>query len=214
MSLYLLAHVFVIYICNCLNEWTKDFYPNEETWRSTSDFIPSQSISYGSIKLGQVMSVEFDWVWHRRTNFPRVNRYENFFRVGLTADNGFGCDGEGSRLPSFWLTADRDSMHVSVADSITCQHFQSCNSYGNITAGVSYHVKIAFNTTKLVVEITNNDAPVNGGWQIEPDWTKEWERLTTATNIHTWSSVYGLRECCVLLQCLGYYLRGKVLLIL
>ena len=42
-------------------------------------------------------------------------------------------------------------------------------------------MKIAFNTTELIVEVTNNDAPVNGGWLIAPDWAVNWSRLPFAT---------------------------------
>eukprot|EP01084_Bolivina_argentea_P301161 519479_1 len=93
-------------------------------------------MSYGTIRIGQVMSAEFDWIFWGRTNDPRNGPYyENFFRVGETAANGNSCNGEFSRYPSFWLENNRESMHVSVSSGNLCAG-QTLNEYGDLTTGV------------------------------------------------------------------------------
>eukprot|EP01084_Bolivina_argentea_P066344 120922_1 len=132
--MYIFTIILCIHTCKSINEWSLESYPDLDIWRSTSDFIPQQSTSYGTIRIGQIMSAEFDWIFWGRTNDPRNGTYyENFFRVGETASNGKSCNGEGSRYPSFWLTNNRDSMHVSVSSGTTCQPEFTLNPYGDIT---------------------------------------------------------------------------------
>eukprot|EP01084_Bolivina_argentea_P075154 136260_1 len=84
----ILTIILFIHPCESINEWSLDSYPDQDIWRSTSDFIPQQSMSYGTIRIGQIMSTEFDWKFWGRSNDPRNGPYyENFFRVGETAEN-------------------------------------------------------------------------------------------------------------------------------
>eukprot|EP01083_Nonionella_stella_P155974 504545_1 len=58
----------------------------EDIWKSTSWFQQSGAISYGTIKIGQVMIMEFDWQYVARVNSPTSGAYENFFRIGHNTD--------------------------------------------------------------------------------------------------------------------------------
>ena len=100
------------------------------------------------------MSMEFDFVFGGRTNSPNANFYENFFRVGFLATSR-NCDGEGSRYPSFWLNSGFDDyMHVSVSSGNLCQSAQKLDGYGTISIGSTYHLKIAFNNTEIVINVS------------------------------------------------------------
>eukprot|EP01083_Nonionella_stella_P313256 1123713_1 len=118
-----------------LNEWISSIDADgTQRWQSVSDFIPVQSKSFGSIAVGEIMSIEFDFVWWGRTNLPSAGKFEMFFRVGFDASISRGCDGQGARYPSFWLTGNNvDTMHVSVSNGTQCQPSLSLNSYGSIS---------------------------------------------------------------------------------
>eukprot|EP01083_Nonionella_stella_P097224 273257_1 len=155
-----------------LNEWISSIDADgTQRWQSVSDFIPVQSKSFGSIAVGEIMSIEFDFVWWGRTNLPSAGKFEMFFRVGFDASISRGCDGQGARYPSFWLTGNNvDTMHVSVSNGTQCQPSLSLNSYGSISKGVSYHVSIAFNSRLVQV-------CVSGGGKA--DWSATWPRQPT-----------------------------------
>eukprot|EP01083_Nonionella_stella_P068555 182150_1 len=93
--LFCLLHTF-----KCQNNtYRKEIGPNgQDTWLS-DHMIPKQGTSYGSIKLGEIMSAEFDFVWLGRTNDPRDNYFENFFRVGFDGAISTSCDGLAARYP-------------------------------------------------------------------------------------------------------------------
>eukprot|EP01083_Nonionella_stella_P218136 782500_1 len=77
--------------------------------------------------MGEIMSIEFDFVWCRVISHC--------------------CDGQGARYPSFWLTGNNvDTMHASVSNGTQCQPSLSSNSCESISKGISYHVSIAFNS--------------------------------------------------------------------
>ena len=77
-----------------------------DIWRSTSDFVPVQREATdtdddGSITIGEIMTMEFDFVWGGYSNDPydSGNQFENFFRVGYSHFQGASCVGHGSRYP-------------------------------------------------------------------------------------------------------------------
>ena len=85
-----------------LNQYQKSIGPDgEEIWQSTSPFVPVQSKSFGNITIGNIMTMEFDFIWNGYSNDPYStgNQYENFFRIGFSSRYGSGCDGHGSRYP-------------------------------------------------------------------------------------------------------------------
>eukprot|EP01083_Nonionella_stella_P053085 140594_1 len=167
----LLLTISIIHPYKCYNAYRQLTGTNGEAiWKSTSDFIPVQSQPYGTIRLGQIMSAEFDFVWNGRTNSPHRRFYENFFRVGYDATNDINCNGEGARYPSFWLSDDEDTLHVSTSSGKLCQPSQSLQEYGPINASTPYHILIAFNNTQLVVHITGGN---------RPNWIKSWARDPT-----------------------------------
>ena len=65
-----------------------------------SDFVPVQSQSYGSITLGRIMEMSFDFVFGGRTNDPYTDDVENFFRIGYNSNTGNtgSCQGQNSRF--------------------------------------------------------------------------------------------------------------------
>jgi len=155
------------------NQWSKSISDQgEEIWQSTSDFIPLRSQSFGSIRIGRAMSAEFDFQFGGRTNDPKSDAYEMFFRVGFDSKLGNGCSGQGSRYPSFWLASGSDTLHVSVSDSNSCQPSYSLAAYGTISIGVWYHVVIRYNATTLRVDIL-------GGDDDQSPWTQSWARHHT-----------------------------------
>eukprot|EP01084_Bolivina_argentea_P231741 390708_1 len=71
--------------------------PSHDTWQTESGhtITPQQYTSYGTIRIGQKMSIEFDVTFHGRSNDPREGYKENFFRIGKPASpgGGTGCEG-------------------------------------------------------------------------------------------------------------------------
>ena len=51
-----------------LNQYEQETNDTISIWRSTSQFIPVQSESYGSLKVGRVITAEFDFEFGGRTN--------------------------------------------------------------------------------------------------------------------------------------------------
>eukprot|EP01084_Bolivina_argentea_P133504 235604_1 len=154
----------------CLNTWKKETGSNgEDIWRSTSDFIPVQSTSFGTIRISHIMSAEFDFIWKGRTNYPRANYRENFFRIGHSSNNGKSCNGQGSNYPSFWLSANMDIMDISVTSGTMCQPFVSLTDY-QLIIDISYHIKIFFNQSHVIVDASNGS---------ESNMTKIWTREPT-----------------------------------
>merc|ERR1719410_2046177 len=104
---YLLLALLSVKLCNSqLNQYVEGTGPNgEDLWTSTSDFIPAIPIDnfsdpmkfystyYGTIKMGQIMTMEFDFLFHGRSTQKNVTRdpqclVENFFRIGAGARFG------------------------------------------------------------------------------------------------------------------------------
>ena len=104
MFIYLIT---VLSVSAQLNEYEMDTGDDgSDIWRSTSDFIPvqrelSDTDDDGSITIGEIMTMEFDFVWGGYSNDPYDSgtQYENFFRVGYSHFQGASCVGQGSRYP-------------------------------------------------------------------------------------------------------------------
>ena len=161
------------YIAHCqLNHWNKTIGTDgEDIWLSTSDFVPVHSQSFGTIRIGRIMSVEFDFVFGGRTNDPNKDQTEMFFRIGYDAVGGTSCDAQNSKYPSLWLSYNTNTLYVSASDATGCSNFYLLSDYGNISVGVSYHIFIAFDDTHLFVGISGGN---------KSDWTKEWDRSPTS----------------------------------
>eukprot|EP00485_Elphidium_margaritaceum_P020259 CAMPEP_0202727152 /NCGR_PEP_ID=MMETSP1385-20130828/184977_1 /ASSEMBLY_ACC=CAM_ASM_000861 /TAXON_ID=933848 /ORGANISM="Elphidium margaritaceum" /LENGTH=804 /DNA_ID=CAMNT_0049393391 /DNA_START=33 /DNA_END=2447 /DNA_ORIENTATION=- len=143
------------------NQYTTSVGANGEfIWQSTSDFIPGKpGQAYGTIPIGDEMTMEFDWTWHGRTV---AGEWQQFFRVGLDPTVSAGCDGAGSRYPSFWLPGTADEMHVSVSSGILCQKGQRFADFGTISVDTEYHVQIAFDSTSVTIKASESqDWPNN-----------------------------------------------------
>jgi len=132
---------------------------NINTWRSTSDFVPIQGGLFGNITIGQVMDMEFDFIWWGYSDDPNASgqSFENFFRIGFSHHDGTSCNGQGSRYPSFWVTPRQfydglPYLHVSTSYGTThCQPEQRLTEFGPISIGEPYHIKISTNSTFTTV---------------------------------------------------------------
>merc|ERR1719361_1169429 len=173
-----IKHIF-LYFAYCIfihchslsNQWNETTGDNgEDIWYSTSDFVPVQSQSFGSIRIGRVMTMEFDFIFGGRTNDPSIGLSEMFFRIGFDSTAGTSCDAQNSRYPSFWLDADSDTVFVSASDTISCYNYYDLKQYGIITIGIRYHIFIEFNDTTLRIEASGGD---------KPPWSQSWPRSAT-----------------------------------
>eukprot|EP01083_Nonionella_stella_P012417 35247_1 len=142
------------------NQFIKAIGPNQEDiWRSTSQFIPVQSTSFGTITIGEIMSIEFTFTFGGRTESERPNREENFFRIGYTATNSEKCDGQESHYPSLWLDNDIDYLRVSYSSGSTCSDYRLLDTYNTIEVGATYHMLIAFNNSRISIHISGGGRP-------------------------------------------------------
>eukprot|EP01084_Bolivina_argentea_P142926 251055_1 len=103
------------------------------------------------------MSIEFDVTFHGRSNDPRPGYHENFFRIGKPASpsGGTGCDGEGSRYPSMFLSRESlgTMLDISTSSGIACGTNMILYDYDDINFGIEHHIKISLNNTLLQVWI-------------------------------------------------------------
>eukprot|EP01083_Nonionella_stella_P065731 172432_1 len=133
--------------------------PSQDTWQTESGhtITPTQSTSYGTIRIGQKMSIEFDVTFHARSDNPRPGYQENFFRIGKPASpsGGQGCNGEGSRYPSMFLTRESlgTRLDISTSSGIACGTNMILYDYDDINFGIEHHIKISLNSTLLQVWI-------------------------------------------------------------
>eukprot|EP01084_Bolivina_argentea_P207626 354211_1 len=124
--------LFIFHTAGSLNNYTTSSQDGEYTWESTSDFIPTNATSHGTIKIGQKMNMEFDFYFNGRSNTPRTGYEENFFRIGHTKATG-GCI-EGTRYPSMWLVPGPGSsghFDISVSAGSQCDFSREITAYGD-----------------------------------------------------------------------------------
>eukprot|EP01083_Nonionella_stella_P036014 98238_1 len=109
--------VYIEHLLKCLStKYIQDSGYWRSTWQSTSDIIPKQSTSYGTIRLGKIMSIEFDFLFNGRSNDvvsceqmdPSVHGgirtrefQENFFRIGKKS-MATPPDCYASHFPTIW----------------------------------------------------------------------------------------------------------------
>eukprot|EP01083_Nonionella_stella_P188906 697360_1 len=170
--------IYVVYIellLECLSSW--QYLQETGSWRSTSDIIPKQSTSYGTIRLGQIMTMEFDFLFNGRSNPMKPCEYENFFRIGhqsteLTSD----CyrDGKYAHYPSMWLSRSEscNDNYLQVKYSGGCGDgaptYSGCHcwinaqrlaDYGDLSTTQWHHITIAINRTQSVIYISGGGKP-------------------------------------------------------
>ena len=174
----------------------------DDIWRSLSDFIPQQSQSFGTIKIGNIMFMEFDFTWHGYTHTPRgepYNDYEMFFRVGCDANGdvtpgspcigGTGCSGAGVRYPSFWVTPPLTPggydngpprMHVSISsgNSGGCQPAMELTDWGELFMDVELHINMYWNETDVIVGVGHAAASTL------PEWETRFDRISPTEASH------------------------------
>ena len=141
-----------------LNQHTQYIDSNgDHIWKSTSDFVPVQSSSFGNITIGHIMSMEFDFVWNGHTNTSPEFEFEGsmFFRIGADAVKGGGsCYGNYNRYPALFITNDHSpSLVLFLSEEGDCSKSYDLSPFGAIEQSVVYHILISFNMTILYVSI-------------------------------------------------------------
>eukprot|EP01083_Nonionella_stella_P292419 994522_1 len=129
--------ILTIYIHTCKSATLDEtIQPTGEIWltQNGNDLNPTDATSYGTIKLGQIMSIEFDFDFHGRSNDPpdRAGYEENFFRIGSDACCTAGCDGEGSAYPGMFLArySIGDYLDIRVSSGGACGFNNILYNYG------------------------------------------------------------------------------------
>eukprot|EP01083_Nonionella_stella_P128921 390767_1 len=164
-----------IHTIHCQNTWEKDTGPNgEDIWRSTSNFKPVDATSFGTIKIGQFMTVEFDFIFHGRTHSPQIGEPENFFRIGHSAFNASNtaCETYGSAYPSMWLSrglTNSGKLDISSTSGAECPASYQVSTT-NLNVDITYHITISLNNTAIMIQITGGN---------EADYTQTWSRNPT-----------------------------------
>lgn len=138
-------------------------------WTSTAPFIPHQSTSFGQIKLGYNLRMEFDFVFTGRSNIPHQDQYEMFFRLGFDSELGTGCEGQSSRYPALWLSSNRDELYLSLSNRDSCSTGYLLSGFGILNEGISYHMVIEYDSNSLMVSIEDGNGI----------WTDSWPRSAT-----------------------------------
>eukprot|EP01083_Nonionella_stella_P052390 139002_1 len=159
------------------NKWNKTTGPNgEDIWKSTSWFQAGGVASYGTIKIGQIMEMEFDFRYMTRNNTPTAGAANNFFRIGHTGSGG-GCS-EGTRYPSLWLAgnteADRGPLLVSYTSGSQCDVSKTLWGYEQISklddTDIWTHITITIDWSNVTVDIYGGD---------KDNYTISWNRDLT-----------------------------------
>eukprot|EP01083_Nonionella_stella_P134330 408813_1 len=147
------------------------------SWQSTSNIIPKPSTHYGTIRLGQIMTIQFDFLFNGRSNPMKPCELENFFRIGhqsteLTSD----CyrDGKYAHYPSMWLSRSEscNDNYLQVKYSGGCGDgaptYSGCHcwinaqrlaDYGDLSTTQWHHITIAINRTQSVIYISGGGKP-------------------------------------------------------
>eukprot|EP01084_Bolivina_argentea_P130498 230358_1 len=126
MSLLQITYLIsIIHIQTCKSATLdKTIYPTGEIWltQNGNDLNPINATSYGTINLGQIMSIEFDFDFHGRSNDPRAEYQENFFRIGYDTCCTLACGGEGSAYPGMFLARSSlgDYLDIKVSYGTMC----------------------------------------------------------------------------------------------
>ncbi len=97
------------------------------------------------------MSIEFDFVFHGRSNdcncqYNRVGYTENFFRIGHSAKGGeSACDGEKSSYPAMFLakSSKGNILNIKVSSGTSCtSNNYLTDYYGELNTNISHHENI------------------------------------------------------------------------
>eukprot|EP01084_Bolivina_argentea_P270928 460813_1 len=159
------------------NEYGKHTGPNgEDIWKSITWFQAGGVASYGTIKIGQIMEMEFDFRYIARNNTPTPGAANNFFRIGHTGSGG-GCS-EGTRYPSLWLAgnteADRGPLLVSYTSGSQCDVSKILWGYEQLSkladTDIWTHITITINWSNVTVDIYGGD---------KDNYTISWNRDLT-----------------------------------
>jgi len=142
-----------------------------ETWSSTDDIEPSASTSYGEIGIGVMMSIEFDMVFHGRSDSVTEDDVENFFRIGYSAYQGNHCGGSMAHYPSLWIPADSETPYMILTEGDCSAVTTQLDGLGDFIKGDEYHFDISWTASEASVTMTNNDAV-----DTTDEWTYSWTR--------------------------------------
>eukprot|EP01083_Nonionella_stella_P077699 212292_1 len=147
------------------------------SWQSTSNIIPKPSTHYGTIRLGQIMTIQFDFLFNGRSNPMKPCEYENFFRIGhQSTERTSDCyrDGKYAHYPSMWLSRSEscNDNYLQVKYSGGCGDgaptYSGCHcwinaqrlaDYGDLSTTQWHHITIAINRTQSVIYISGGGKP-------------------------------------------------------
>eukprot|EP01084_Bolivina_argentea_P173250 300075_1 len=141
-------------------------------WHSLSPFTPIRNASYGRIKLGRRVKMQFKFIYHspsQEYNSTLSNYYENIFRIGYGHElNTF--EGAGSRYPSMWIIYNKNEIphaEFSISDIISTwrkyppYHNNINNNIFSITKEQIYKCNIEFNQTYVSISLNNITYNIN-----------------------------------------------------
>eukprot|EP01084_Bolivina_argentea_P167126 290117_1 len=147
--LYIICTLFCLelYASNDLNQYRSNA---DSYWGSTSDFIPIQNASYGTIKLKTGFYMEFDIEFHGKT---LADTWENIFRIGHAGHqySDFRCP-KNDRYPAMWIDADSNAFVFDISDKQNC--FRQYGTH-EINPHTLYKVTIDYNSSWIYIQINN-----------------------------------------------------------
>eukprot|EP01084_Bolivina_argentea_P044746 82324_1 len=147
--------LFVIHVLYAMNYASNTYEKlNDSYWRSTSDFKPIPSSSYGNIQLLESLRMEFKLIFYDRSDYTS---WQNIFRIGYISNNN-GCYGYGSRYPSLWLAPDTDHnsnhLNLGISQPSNC-HYGPWPNFA-IKKHKIYTIIIQFNDTWVYMKINDH----------------------------------------------------------
>lgn len=170
VSQLIIVHIFYIQITIPQSICIDNNYPcqsdDNSWWYSTDDIIPTDSTSYGHLKLRDSMYMEFDII----NNEGIANQWENIFRIGFNGTQSGACAGKGSRYPGLFMGPDDDFFHFAVSESSNCYaggvwQQEPPSGFGTyeMVRGRSYSAIINYNESRVIVQIKDNT--LNTPWE-------------------------------------------------
>eukprot|EP01084_Bolivina_argentea_P178139 307956_1 len=147
-------HIIVSLITQTKNTFT--FRYNETYWESLSPFTPINNASYGTIKLGRSLRMEFKFIYFsRRIQTDSVRYHENAFRIGYSSSISNTGTGAGSRYPSMWIYYLDGVPHCKFSVSSIDNPWKEFLNLFALEPHGTYSVLIEFNQTHIFISITD-----------------------------------------------------------
>lgn len=154
-----------------------------ETWESLSSFRAASALSYGSITIGEVMTMSFDMTFHGRSNETADGKstrekVENFFRVGFSAYDGNHCFGSMAHYPSLWIPSDSEVPFMVLTEDNCSATTTELHGLGALVKDNSYRFEMSWNNTHLSVYMENYNVSEDSTTENQT-WSQTWTREAT-----------------------------------